>query len=369
VTRGLEVGRDDLRRVRGVEGATPDPADGEARIDIATFGLTSNNITYAVFGDAMRYWSFFPVAGADGTSWGRVPVWGFGVVGASRCPDLAVGSRVFGYLPMGDTLVVRPGRVGGGGFTDMASHRADLPSVYNRYVLADDDPAFVPGREDQDMLLRPLFVTSFVVDDFLGDHQLFGASTAVLSSASAKTAIGSAHLLGLRPELEVVGLTSAANLAFVEGLGVYDTVLPYDRIADLPVTDAVYIDVAGRNDVTAAVHAHYGDHLRHSMIVGDTHWDDTSPRTGPLAGPSPAFLFAPDQIAKRRQEWGPEGYDARLATAWTGMVTSTDAWLEVRRAEGAAAIEAVYRDLLEGRIDPRVGHICSWGSAGPGGTP
>jgi len=361
VTVGIEVARHDLRTVRVVDAPPAAPADGEARIDVRSFGLTANNITYAVFGEAMHYWDFFPAPDGDGHWWGRVPVWGFGKVAVSRSPGLEPGTPVFGYFPMAGELLVRPGRLGGGGFSDTAAHRAALPSVYNRYTLVDDDPGFTAGHEAQDMLLRPLFVTSFVIDDFLGDHDLFGATTAVVSSASAKTAIGSAYLLGRRPGLEVVGLTSAANVAFVEGLGCYDRVVPYEAVDGLPVADAVFVDVAGRNDVTAAVHARYGDRLRYSMVVGDTHWEDASARGGPLAGPRPQFLFAPDQIAKRQQDWGRDGYEAAVAAAWTEMVGFTDGWLQVRHADGPAQVEAVYRHLLDGDVDPRVGHVCTLG--------
>ena len=34
--------------------------EGEVRVRIDKFALTSNNITYAAFGDAMNYWNFFP---------------------------------------------------------------------------------------------------------------------------------------------------------------------------------------------------------------------------------------------------------------------------------------------------------------------
>ena len=36
------------------------------------------------------------------------------------------------------------------------------------------------------MLYRPLFFTSFLIDDFLDDNECFGASTVVLASASSK---------------------------------------------------------------------------------------------------------------------------------------------------------------------------------------
>ena len=60
------VSRTDLRQMRAA--ADPDApsarplAPGEARLRIDRFALTSNNITYAAFGDAMKYWQFFPSA-------------------------------------------------------------------------------------------------------------------------------------------------------------------------------------------------------------------------------------------------------------------------------------------------------------------
>ena len=49
-------------------------AAGQVRLAVESFALTTNNITYAKFSDAMNYWQFFPT-GEDG--WGCIPVWGF----------------------------------------------------------------------------------------------------------------------------------------------------------------------------------------------------------------------------------------------------------------------------------------------------
>ena len=356
---GLEVDRRDLHRVRAVPDRRVPLAPGQARLRIDAFGLTANNITYAVFGDTMSYWEFFPGPEADGTRWGRVPVWGFADVVESSVAGVSEATRVYGYFPMAEELVVQPGRLDGSGFSDVAPHRDVLTSVYNRYSMVDGDPAYHGDREAQQMLLWPLFVTSFVVDDFLGDHAMFGASQVVVSSASAKTSIAAAFLLAERPGIDVVGLTSQANLAFVESLGCYHRVAAYDDLTSTPVGDACYIDVAGRRDVTAAVHAHLGPGLRYSMIVGDTHWDHRAEPTGPLVGPRPVFLFAPDQIAKRRREWGRSGFEGAVAGAWDRFSRWTDGWLTVRRSWGAAGVEAVYRDLLDGRVDPRRGDVCS----------
>lgn len=75
------------------------------------------------------------------------------------------------------------------------------------------------------MLLRPLLYTAFLLDDFVADNGRFGASTVVLSSASSKTAAGTAFFLAERGDVEVVGLTSAGNVSFVERLGVYGRVV------------------------------------------------------------------------------------------------------------------------------------------------
>ena len=46
-------------------------AEGEALLAIRQVALTTNNITYAAFGDAMQYWNFFPTGQAE---WGHMPV-------------------------------------------------------------------------------------------------------------------------------------------------------------------------------------------------------------------------------------------------------------------------------------------------------
>jgi hypothetical protein len=359
----LEVDRRDLRRVRAVERAPAPLGPGEARLRIDSFGLTANNITYAVFGDTMGYWQFFPVPGepaaGDGIAWGRVPVWGFADVVESAVPGVPESTRVYGYFPMAEELVVHPGRLDDRGFADLAAHREALPSVYNRYSDTRTDPVYRRHREAQQMLLWPLFVTSFVVDDFLGDHGMFGTTDAVISSASAKTAIAAAFLLAQRADLQVVGLTSAANLEFVRGLGCYDRTCTYEEIASLPRRRSCYIDIAGRRDVTGAVHAHFGERLGYSMVVGDTHWEDASQPEVPLTGPRPTLLFAPDQIAKRRREWGRDGFEQNVAGAWSQFAPWTDGWMTVRRARGPKEVGRAYRDLVDGRVDPHVGDVCT----------
>ena len=211
--------------------------------------------------------------------------------------------------------------------------------------------------EDQQMLLFPLFYTSFLLDDFIADAGFFGAGAVVLSSASSKTAIALAFLLAQREGLEVIGLTSEGNVGVVEGLGTYDRVVAYDAVDSLPDSNAVYVDMSGNGIVREQVHRHYGDRLAHSAVVGDTHWDVTEGGEGELPGARPTFFFAPDRVEARTVDWGADGLEARVGDAWRPFVEATERWLEVVHGSGPQAVERVYRELLDGRTDPSVGHV------------
>jgi hypothetical protein len=317
--------------------------------------LTSNNITYATFGEVMSYWSFFPAE--DG--WGRVPVWGFAEVIESRAEQLAVGTRVYGYLPPSSELVVAPTRIDGRGFVDASPHRAALPAAYNSYAAVAADPIYEERSEAEQMLLRPLFFTSFLIDDFLEEAEFFGASTVVLSSATSKTSNGLAFLLSRRDGVNVVGLTSPRGADFARSLGVYNRVLTYEEIGSLADTPAAYVDMAGNSEVRSAVHDHYGDALVHSAVVGATHRDRMGAVPNSLPGPRPTFFFAPDRVAKRIAEWGRDGFEQRLADAWRPYLRWCEGWLEVIHGEGPEPLQQAYLDLLDGNIDPTKAHVLS----------
>ncbi len=77
-TTTVQVRQGQLATTRLVEAADTPLADGQVRVRVDRFAFTSNNITYAAFGQAMQYWQFYPVPpDADGTAWGCIPVWGF----------------------------------------------------------------------------------------------------------------------------------------------------------------------------------------------------------------------------------------------------------------------------------------------------
>ncbi|HMC14207.1 MAG TPA: DUF2855 family protein [Albitalea sp.] len=360
------VERKNLRNTRWIEddAAKARLADGQVRLRIANFALTSNNITYAAFGDAMHYWDFFPTA-VEG--FGSIPVWGFADVVESKADGVAVGDRIYGYYPIATHAVLKPARINDAGFIDGAAHRSELHAVYNQYTRSASVPGYSREREAEIALLRPLFVTSFLIDDFLADNAFFGARSVVLSSASSKTAYGTAFCLALRrggaDTANVIGLTSAANLAYTQGLGCYDEVVSYDALRGLPPdTPTVYVDFSGSTDVRAAVHGHFNDMLMYSCSVGGTHWDHLGGGKG-LPGPRPVLFFAPAQIKKRSAEWGTAGLMERIGAAWTAFmepVTRRDSpWLTVVRGQGEQDLQRTYFELLDGRLPPQQGHVLS----------
>ncbi len=330
--------------------------EGQVRIAIERFALTANNITYAAFGDAMNYWGFYP---ADG-GWGRIPVWGFGSVVQSLHHGVAVGERLYGYWPMASSVVLTPTRLSAASFMDGAPHRAALHAVYNQYMRCNQDPFYAAASEDLQALLRPLFITSWLIDDFMDDNQFFGANTLLLSSASSKTAYGTAFQLAQRKGLEVIGLTSKGNKAFCESLGCYSRVLTYEELASVSADAAsVYVDFAGNAALRKAVHARFAN-LRYSCSIGGTHVDQLGSGKD-LAGPKPALFFAPAQIKKRTSDWGGAELSRRLVQAWTDFTVSVSAptspWMTVQHHNGPAALQALYAQVLAGRGDPRRGHV------------
>jgi hypothetical protein len=368
----FQVRKDQLTTTRVQTQPAVALTEGQVRVTIAHFALTSNNITYAAFGDAMNYWRFFPVVGTDGAEepgWGCIPVWGFGTVSESRHAAMPEGERLYGYFPMSSSVVLMPAKVTPLSFMDSASHRAELHAVYNQYTRTATDPFYTADTEALQALLRPLFITSWLIDDFLADNAWFGAAAhadqravILLSSASSKTAYGTAFQMAQREGIEVVGITSAGNVAFCESLGCYHRVLTYEQLdqiaADVP---CIYVDFAGNAAFRKAVHTHCKG-LVHSSSIGGTHVTALGGGRD-LPGPRPTLFFAPAQIKKRSMEWSPQGLNQRLVQAWQLFiikVANPDApWLAVQHHTGAEAVQAAYAQVLAGRGDPRLGHMLS----------
>jgi hypothetical protein len=334
------------------------PAAGEAVLRVDRVALTTNNITYAAFGDAMHYWNFFPV---EDPEWGQMPAWGFADVVASTVPGVDAGERYYGYFPVASHVRVRPERVKERGFCDGADHRRALVSAYNQYIRCSADPGYARGDENHLMIVRPLFVTSFMLADFLEDGGFFGATRLLVSSASSKTAYGTAFCLQGRRDIELVALTSPRNRAFVEGLGCYARTLTYDTLASLAADQSVvYVDFSGDEALRAAVHRHFGSALVYDCFAGSAQNTQFLRKTG-LPGPEPRFFFAPQQIGKRNADWGHEVVDQRFGEAQRRFIRRISAadkpWMRIVEHRGFAAAQQVIAGLAGGIADPADGHV------------
>ena len=344
--------------------------DGQVRLEVDRFAITANNITYAVFGDMLGYWDFFPTSPDETPQYGRVPAMGWATVVESHCDDIAAGQRYYGWFPMASNVVFTP-TVTADGFRDDGAHRQAHAPVYRAYVAVDADPMYdeAPDGEDRHVLLRGLFLTGFLAEEFFADgggsgESYFGTPRVIVLSASSKTAIGFAQRAAMRDGLEVVGVTSAGNREFVERLGYYDQVVTYDEVADIATAGgAVSIDMAGNPTALGAVHEHFGDGLAYSMTVGRSHHDAPPAASADMAGPAPQLFFAPTEVGRRQEEWGREDYAQRCTEALHAFVAGSRDWLTIDRRTGADAVTQAWLDVYHGSVSPDVGVVASFASS------
>ena len=328
----------------------------ELFLKIDFFSFTTNNITYAMVGDRIGYWQFFPTE----EGWGIIPTWGFAEVIISKHPQIKVGERFYGYYPFATHLRVKAKLISSG-FLDVSLHRSGLPIIYNAYTNIKQDTLYEADKEAQMSIFRPLFVTSFLLDDFFEDNQFFQSENIILTGASSKTALGMAYLLSQRnhtnKKIKVIGLTSASNLDFVKSLNLYDQVFLYENVTDLNLEQSYSIvDFAGNQIVQKQLQLHLGNQLKYNCSVGMTHWDKNY-LPEHKAPNKPILFFAPTHAQKRTQEWSNEVFQEKLAEAWKSFVIHTNTWLTINEIKGETEIQTMYLEMLQGKIDPKVGYI------------
>ncbi|MEP5766644.1 MAG: DUF2855 family protein [Halieaceae bacterium] len=353
----LWVERAELRNTRVVNSDFTELEAGEVRVAIEKFALTSNNVTYAVSGDKIGYWQFYPAE----DEWGKVPVWSIAEVVESTVPEISCGERLYGFFPMASHAVLQPGAITDQQFFDVSDHRRELPGLYNLYRRTETEAEFLREMEDERCLLFPLFATSFLLYDYLLDNAMFGAGQVLIGSASSKTGFGLAHLLHHDPELSqrVVALTSPGNVNFVNELNIYDQVVCYGSEDEIDSSvAAAYVDMSGDAGLTSKIHHHLQDQLVESCAVGATHWEDLG-AAEPVPGVQPQLFFAPAQITKRDAEWGAGVVMSKAMNASADIARAHAGDLEIERIKGAEAAAAAWQDMVANRVSPRRGLMLS----------
>lgn len=356
----LQNNKADMLQTRIQTKPLPPLKQGEALMRISRLALTTNNITYAAFGETphLRYWDFYPTHAAE---WFHMPAWGFAEVVESTVEGLAPGERFYGFWPIASHVVMQPIRVSERGFYDGAEHRLELTSAYNQYQRIGTDAAYRAADENYQMLLRPLYITSYMLGDFLDDNGFFGAKQIVVSSASSKTAYGTAFALESNPHIKLIGLTSASNTTFVKQLGCYQDAVAYAELATIdPSVPTLYVDFSGSNSLRRDIHEHFQGNLMYDCYAGSAQNHDYTTDDAALSGPQPQPYFAPYQIKKRNADWGAAEVTRRFNESQLAFIRRvSDAqkpWMKVNERHGIEDAQKLAQALIKGDIDPLAGN-------------
>ena len=333
--------------------------EGEVLFRVDKLALTANSISYGFAGKSglIRYLDIFP---AD-EGYANLPCWGYADVVSSKHPSLSVGDRVYGFLPIASHVVMKPGKVSPGGFTDMRTCRSVVPPFYNEYAMTASEPGYAPEFEEAIMLFRPLFGTSFLMQSYSEDHTFHGAKRIIVTSASAKTAMGFGYLMGKNyaGTIETIGLTSLKNRSFVESLNCYSQVLTYDEIDTiLPGEQTIIFDVAGNQGVVEKLHRRFGESISFSGSVGKTHWDAGAfGAVTRLPGAKPQFWSAPDQIAVLRERISSGEMMRQMSTAMADFLHAAQGWIQISESRGPNEIADKIVAMLDGDVNAQDGII------------
>jgi len=339
--QALEFLRDDpLRTMRVVPDPLPDPKRGSVLLRIERFVLTSNNITYARFGDRLGYWTPFP---AREHGWGRVPAWGAArVVGGD--PRLAAPGELFaGFLPMATHVLVEA-ESSPTGLRATSPERSGMPTIYRDMARVSDtvdDVGLATGRE----------VAATAAH--LGDEvRATAPAQVVFSSATSRTALTTAVVLR-EAGVRIVGLTAAVRTQVAARAEVFDEVLSYDRIGDVvAVPGTAYVDIAGQPAITAAVTRTLGPALVRVLRVGATH--DPSDVSAPISPPGPPVERF--NVGLRRIDVAARIGEEKMAALEQAAEKSIAGWaaghLAVEKVTGLDQVRHVWHRVRRGDVDP-----------------
>jgi hypothetical protein len=347
-----------------VEEMLPPLNSGDVLLKVDNFALTANTATYATVGEKFGYWDFYPTV--EKSTWGCVPAIGWATVVESKNPKITIGGKYFGWYPMSKYVRIAA-KEKHDGFRDVGEHRKAHAPVYVDFTRTEHDPYYVDKTADgeaRQALLRGLFLTSFLADEFLAEARYFNANNVVIVSASSKTAIGLAQRLSIRKQnlgLRVIGLTAGANSMFVRSTGFYDEVISYDNVELLSsIQNAVVVDMAGNWKLIDDIHYLLGERIKYSMSIGFSHHEaGVAPKKRIIKGPEPKLFFAPVEVVKRAKEWGPAEYQKRAQSALDSFVKGSCKWMSVEHFNGPDAVQAQWTHVYGGKSSPSVGIIAS----------
>ena len=349
----FQVEKQDIYQIRYTQIELAELQEGEVRLKIDKYGLTTNNITYAVSGVKLKYWDFYPTE----EPFGIIPVWGFGEVVASRSSEIKVGERYYGYFPMATYCTLQPRNIKAFGFSDGAAHRQELAPVYNHYIRVLDNPSQAAAAEDYFPIIKPLFATSFLLYHFFKQQDFLGATQIILTSASSKTSLALAFMLKHNQATDgkrIIGLTSEQNIDFVQSTGYYDTVLTYDNYGEIPTQQSVVVDISGNYGGLENISNLLNDKLLHIALVGLTDWKSAG-RFSNI--PNTKFFFAPNHFKTFYKEHGAEKANQMLNEALLQFIDEAREMMELEVVDNQEQLTQLYLEMVDGKVNPRKGYL------------
>ena len=349
---------------------SPLPSSGGVTLKLDHFAFTANNFTYAnCGGPPLNYWNFY--SDLPPSDDGVIPVWGFATVTSTQNSDIVLGDRYWGFWPMADTVSFdRPIKSNSSSFSVIRPNDKTLAPVYNVYLNTKTDPFYTHTKdcESNMMIYRPLFLTSFMLDDYLSMlKDVDEPAQIILTSASSKTAFALASLLNKRSKqsnFTVVGLTSTGNKAFCEKLNLYDEISTYgsDSISKLDCSrKTIVVDMAGSHSINVALHNHFHNNLIRNVGVGLTH-NSLAPGSDDLSHHAKSvreFFFAPAWITKRLVEDSQILNTAALSYQQFVAESEKNNWVKFERTEGMDNWGDIYRlfSQTKSALRPENAHI------------
>ncbi|EHK27466.1 uncharacterized protein TRIVIDRAFT_215141 [Trichoderma virens Gv29-8] len=268
----------------------PNLTAGDIRIRSQIICNTINNFTYARIGHLFGWWDVWaavpslPAPYNDASKYGRVSSWGYCEVIESQNDKVPVGTKLYGYLPIGDypeilqvTVEDETGHV-----LETSERRASQMHIYNRYLPYPPETDLMADKQSRgwDSVMRIFFETSYFLNRYvfawdsakrthplgvslpwsLGDADLANA-VVVLLGASGKTALSFAYQLRhSRPAdhqpRKLVAVGSARSRSFTEATGLFDDLLLYTEVSS--ATDTSIAARLGIDDSTKVLLVNFG---------------------------------------------------------------------------------------------------------------
>ena len=361
----IQVSKSDYRNGRVVSSLQSfNLKPGGIVAQVEHFALTSNNVTYALVGKSFRYFDFYDtMEKTDGNNFGIFPVWGVATVIKSTLKNVRVGRKIYGFMPAGTHAVMQIDEktISNNGFSALRSHLPKDRAVYNKYLFCDTDPLHSERHLAAMLIYRPLYFTSFFLDDYISYNNFFGASNVVVISASSKTGFTTGFLLGNnKSEATVLGLTSSKNVGYVKSLNIFKEVAAYDDITNFSQSKGkfVLIDIAGNKRILQQLSDFLGDRIAKTILVGRSHPEGAASVALPKNLNS-EFFFAPGWIQKRTSQLGSQLHQ-RMASSWQMCLQNASSWTSFNNVQGGMqGVLQSYQQLASGKSNPREGIIIS----------